>query len=424
MIEKFRTIWKIPDLRRSILFVLAMMVVFRLAAHIPVPGISAAGLQDFLASNAIFGLLNVFTGGGLENMSIVMLGLGPYITASIIFQLLVMVVPRLEELSKEGEYGQRKINQYTRWATIPLSLVQAYATITLLRQSSGNLLADLSLLQTILIMVTATAGSMFLLWIGELISERKVGNGVSLLIFAGIIASLPAQIRGIAVSYDASQLFNLVLFVAVALITIVGIVFITEGQRKLPVSYARRVRGNKVYGGVNTYLPLRVNQAGVIPIIFAISLLLIPPVVGQFLSGSSVAWLANLGSFVANAFANQTIYGAMYFFLVVAFTYFYTAVIFHPQQIAENLQKQGGFIPGIRPGGQTEEYIGKTSNRIMLAGALFLGVIAVLPTVVKALSGWELSVVGGTSILIVVSVVIESVKQINAQLVMRDYDEV
>lgn len=423
MWEKFRLLWKTPDVRKNILVILALLAFFRLMAHIPVPGVNAAALKSFFSNSALLGLLNTFTGGGLENLSVVMLGVGPYITASIIFQLLGMVVPSLEALMKEGEAGQRKINQYTKLATVPLALIQGYSTIAILRSSAAGVFDGLTTAKLIGILITVTAGSMLLLWIGELITERKLGNGVSLLIFAGIIASMPSQIGGIVATYDPSQLINVVLFIAIAVGTVFGIVFITEGQRNIPVSYARRIRGNRVFGGVNTYLPLRVNQAGVIPIIFALSFLLFPPVVAQFLVQNNVSWISNIGQTIVNVFQNQTFYGVMYFLLVVGFTYFYTAVIFHPTQLAENLQKQGGFIPGIRPGSQTAEYVGKISNRIMLAGALFLGIIAIIPLVVQQSFGWQLSVVGGTSILIVVSVVIETMKALEAQVAMRDYDE-
>jgi preprotein translocase subunit SecY len=400
-----------------------MLFIYRIAAHIPIPGIDASRLKDFFANNQIFGLVNVFSGGGLKNFSIVMLGVGPYITASIILQLLVMIVPKLEEIQKEGESGQKRINQYTRILTVPLAVIQAYSFMIILQRQGQGLLGDLSWYQWLSALVVATAGTMFLVWLGELITEKKVGNGVSLIIFAGIVASLPTTISNTAAVFDpSSQLINLITFALIGLITIVAIIVITEGQRNIPVTYARQMRGNTSAGGVNTYLPLRVNQAGVIPIIFAISVVLFPPLLARFFATSNIPWVANVANETIRLFSDQTIYAVLYFIMVFAFTYFYTAVIFKPDQIAENLQKQGGFIPGIRPGGQTSQYLSTVMNRIILAGALFLGLIAVLPVIIQQVSGIATLTVGGTSLLIVVAVIIETVKQIDSQLVMRDYE--
>ncbi|MCB9802515.1 preprotein translocase subunit SecY [Candidatus Nomurabacteria bacterium] len=423
MLKKIQQLWKAKDIRNSIFYVLALLVVFRIAAHIPIPGVDAGSLKEIFSGNDILGLLNLFSGGGLENFSVVMLGVGPYITASIIFQLLVMIVPRLEALQKEGEYGQQKINQYTRRLTVPLAIVQGYGFIHLLDQrTNGALMANMSGFQFFTAIVMVTAGTVFLMWLGELITEKKIGNGISLLIFAGIIASLPQSFANTLLAFDSSQVLNFVIFIIIALVTIIAIVVITEGQRNIPVSYARHMVGQRSMGGVNTHLPLRVNQAGVIPIIFAISMILIPPTLAQFFLRSDVSWLASFSQWTIDLFQNQTFYGIFYFIVVIAFTYFYTSIIFHPNQIAENLQKQGGFIPGIRPGRHTEEYLNKVMTRIILAGALFLGVVAVLPIVVAPLTGVRTMSLGGTSILIVVAVVIETVKQIDAQLVMRDYE--
>jgi len=421
MLEKLEKIWKTRDLRNSILFVLTMLVMFRIAAHVPIPGINAQGLREFFGQNQILGLLNIFSGGGLENFSIVMLGVGPYITASIIFQLLAMIIPSLEAMTKDP-VGQQKINQYTRILTIPLALLQGYSFINLLQKQAGDLIPALSGAQWLTAMVTITAGTVFLMWLGELISERKIGNGISLLIFAGIVSALPAKVQQILAVFDTSQLVNLLIFVAIALVTIALVVVITEAQRNIPVNYAKRIRGNKMYGGVSTHLPLRVNMAGVIPIIFAISLILFPPMIAQFFVNASTPWLQTVSHFIINLFQNQVFYGAIYFILVFAFTYFYTYIIFHPVQVAENLQKQGGFIPGIRPGRHTSDYLQQVVNRIMLAGALFLAVIAILPIIIQPLTGTQTLVVGGTSLLIVVAVVIETVKQIDSQLTMRDYE--
>ncbi len=422
MWEKLSQIWRIKEVRAKLLIVLGLLVVFRIAAHVPIPGVDVSQLKEFFGSNQLLGLLNVFSGGALENFSLVMLGVGPYITASIIFQLLQMIIPKLEEIAKDGERGHQRINQWTRLLTVPLAILQAYATITLLRQQGQGIIGTLSAFDLITAMVTITGGTMFLMWIGELISEQKVGNGISLIIFAGIVAQLPLSIQQFVATFDPTQLPTVLLFLAIGLITIAGVVFVTEAQRNIPVSYARRVRGNRVYGGVNTHLPMRVNQAGVIPIIFAVSLVLIPSLVAQFFVNSPNAALSGIAQWMVQHFQGGPIYGALYFLLVFVFTYFYTSVIFHPHQIAENLQKQGGFIPGIRPGSHTAQYLGYVSNRIILAGALFLGVIAVLPTIMQSATGTQTFVVGGTSLLIVVSVVIETVKQIESQLLVRDYE--
>ncbi|MFA5953936.1 MAG: preprotein translocase subunit SecY [Patescibacteria group bacterium] len=433
MIATLRQIWLARDLRRNLLVVIGMLVIFRVLAHIPLPGVDQENLRAFFSSNQFLGFINIFSGGGLENFSIVAMGVAPYITASIIFQLLAMVIPRLEELSKEGEYGRQKINQYTRWATVPLAALQAVALIGLIQQSASGglpiLPGDLDTLTYLGLVIAMSAGTMLLMWIGELISERHVGNGISLLIFAGIITSLPAAasntwslISSPTGGIDKSQIINLVVFAVIAVVTIYGVVYITEAQRNVPVSYAKRIRGNRMYGGVDTHLPLRVNQAGVIPIIFAISILLFPPLVAQFFANAGTAWIAHVASTVTRVFQNQTFYAVSYFVLVFIFTYFYTAVIFQPDQISENLQKQGGFIPGIRPGQPTAHYLNYVINRIIFAGALFLGAIAVLPLAMQRITGISSLAIGGTSLLIVVSVVIETIQQIQAQLVMRDYE--
>jgi len=419
--ERLAAIWKAKDLRNSILFVLAMLVIFRLAAHIPVPGVDPAALRNFFASNQIFGLMNIFSGGGMENFSIVMMGVGPYITASIIFQLLGMIIPKLEEMNKE-EMGRQKINMWTRWATVPLAAIQSYAMINLLRSSSSGILGNLAPFDIIAMIITMSAGTIFLMWIGELISEKKIGNGISLLIFAGIISSLPSSVQQFLVNYDQSMLFTLIGFVVIAVITVVGVVIINEGQRNIPVQYARQVRGQRAFGGTSTHLPLRVNMAGVIPIIFAISVILFPSMIAQFFVHAQSATLASLAQKTITLFQNQLVYGISYFILVIAFTYFYTEIVFHPNNIAENLQKQGGFIPGIRPGRHTTEYLSYTTRRIIFIGALFLGVIAILPLIMRYFTGVQSLAIGGTSLLIVVSVVIETVKQIESQLTMREYE--
>lgn len=421
MLNKLIQIWKAKDLRNSILFVLGMLVIFRLAAHVPIPGVNAVALRNFFQSNQILGLLNIFSGGGMENFSIVMMGVAPYITASIIFQLLGMIIPKLEEMQKE-EDGRQKINMWTRWLTVPLAAMQAYGMISLLRQSSQAILGDISTFDFASIIVTISAGTVFLMWIGELITEKKVGNGISLMIFAGIISSLPQTLLQITSTFDSSQIFTVLGFAAISLITIVGVILISEGQRNVPVQYAKQIRGNRMFGGTSTHLPLRVNMAGVIPIIFAISVVLFPSMISQFFINARTAWLASAAEWTIQLFQNQLFYGIVYFVLVFAFTYFYTEVVFHPTRIAENLQKQGGFIPGIRPGRHTSEYLAHTTHKIIFVGALFLGVIAILPLIMRYFTDNQSMAVGGTSLLIVVSVVIETMKQIESQLTMREYE--
>lgn len=423
MWEKIRKIWTIPDIRKRVLFVLALLIVFRLAAHIPVPGVNTEGLRQFLAGNQVLGLLNIFSGGTIQNFSIVMLGVAPYITASIIFQLLTLVLPRFEELSKEGESGQQKINMYTRIAAVPLALLQAFGTIKLLNQTQYNIMGDLTTFKYVSIMLTITAGSIFLMWLGELITEKNIGNGTSLIIFAGIVASLPTTVQTAILNYDASQLYVYIFFIAVAILTIIGVVYVSEGQRNIPVSYARQNQGTRSFGGMTNYLPLRLNMAGVVPIIFAISMVLFPPMVAQFFVAHG-GFIGRAANFIVTVFNNQIFYGIMYFVLVFGFTYFYTSVVFNPQKMAENLQRQGAFILGIRPGKQTEEYLQKTMTKLLFSGAFFLGIIAVLPVIARAFTGSQTLIIGGTGLLIVVSVAIETTKQIQSQLKMHEYDHV
>ena len=422
MLKAIRQIWKTPELRSSILFVFAMLVIFRIASIIPVPGVDPTNLRAFFAQNQVLGLVNLFSGGALSNFSVMALGVGPYITASIIFQLLAMIIPRLEEMQKEGESGQQRINQYTRLATVPLAFLQAYAMINLLKQSQQPIIGDLGTMEFAGVLLTMTAGTMLLMWIGELISERKIGNGVSILIFAGIIAGLPTAVQQAILTFDPSQVMTPVAYVIIGVLTVSGVVFITEGQRNIPVVFAKRMRGTKLFGGAETYLPLRANMAGVIPIIFAVSIILFPSMVAQLFIHAKTPWVADAAQKTIALLQDQLLYGIAFFVLVFVFTYFYTAVVFHPDRVAENLQKQGGYIPGIRPGRPTSEYLMKTVNRIIPAGAFFLATIAVLPIAVQQLTGSQSLVVGGTGLLIVVSVVIEIVNQINAQLTMREYE--
>jgi preprotein translocase subunit SecY len=421
MLEKIVRIFKVKELRGKIFFILALLVVFRLAANTPLPGVDTSQLKSFFEDNQLFGMMNMFSGGGLSNISIVLLGVGPYITASIISQLLTMIFPQLEKMQKEeGEAGRQKYNMWTRWGTVPLAGLQTFAMINLLK--SQQVLGEIAGYDMFVILIVATAGTIFLMWLGELMTEKGIGNGVSLIIFAGIVASLPSTITRIATTFDSTEFFSYLMFVIVGFVTIAGVVMVNEGQRNIPVSYAKRIRGNKTYGGTSTHLPLRVNQAGVIPIIFAISIMLFPGVLASFFANSDNQTVASAAQFVATLFQNQWFYGVSYFLMVVLFTYFYTAVIFDPNKISDNLQKQGGYIPGVRPGTATSEFLGKVINRITLSGSLFLGTIAVLPLVVQGMTGIGALTIGGTSILIAVSVVVEMVKQVESQLVMRDYE--
>lgn len=418
-----RRIWKSPEVRNSVLFVFALLVVFRVAAHVPVPGVNPEALSGLAGGNQLLGLLNLFSGGTLENFSVVALGVGPYITASIIFQLLAMIVPRMEEMQKE-EQGRARINRWTRFLTVPLSVLQGYSLILLFgQQASGSaVFVDDRLTTVALAVVAMTAGTVFLMWLGELISEKHVGNGTSIIIFAGIAAGLPSLLGQTISTFDRSQLLSVAGFAAVALLTVAVIVVMNEAVRKVPIQYARQLRGSRLAGAVASFLPLKLNLGGVIPIIFAISMVLFPTVLAQFFVNATTPAVRDAAAWVLKAFGDQRAYGAIFGALVFAFTYFYASVIFHPDQVAENLQKQGGFVPGIRPGEPTARYLGWVTNRLLLSGATFLTAVAVLPTVMQQVSGNVNLVVGGTSVLIVVSVVIDTVKQIEAQLTMREYE--
>lgn len=423
MFNKFLLLFTVPDLRKKILFVLGVFVLFRVGASIPIPGVDPVQLKVFLENNQFFGLLNIFSGGALNSLSIAMLGVGPYITGSIIMQLLTMIFPKLKEMyHEEGEIGRRKFNQYARYLTVPLALLQSYGLLVIF--VNQHIISHLTVLGYATNMVVATAGSMALMWLGELITEKNIGNGVSLIIFAGIVAAIPTHIRQAIATYDSSQIPSHVSFIVIALVVIAAVVFITEGQRNIPVSYARRIRGARVFGGVQTHLPLRVNQAGVIPIIFAISVLLFPGMVGNFFLSAENPIIHGVAQFLVSLFNNQTFYIISYFFLVFIFTFFYTFVTFDPQQISDNVQKQGGFILGIRPGRPTAEYLYHIVNRITLVGGIFLGLIAVLPLIVTQALQLNVFTIGGTSLLIAVSVILESKRQIEAQIVMREYENI
>ncbi len=419
-LRKTKLVFEDEGLRSRILFVLGALVVFRFLAAIPVPGIDAIQLEAFLSNNQFFGLLNIFSGGGFSNLSIVMLGVGPYITASIVMQLMTILVPRLKEMyQEEGDAGRQRFSQYSRYLSIPLAFLQAFAFLLLLQQN--GIVPALSAIGLATNVIVIAAGSIFLMWIGELISEFGVGNGVSLIIFAGIVSSVPSAVAQTLFAFDPSQLPAYLGFIAAGIAIMAGVVYITEAERPIPVTYARRVRGAKVLGGVSTYLPLRVNQAGVIPIIFALSFLLFPQMIATFLERVSISWIAAGAHAVVTGLANQWVYGGLYFFFVVMFTYFYTAITFEPHQIAKNLQKNGAFIPGVRPGNTTADYLGNIITRITLVGALFLGSLAVLPIILQGITGITAVTIGGTALLIAVSVVLDLVKKIDAQTSIREY---
>lgn len=419
--SKILQIFSIKDLRKKIFFVTIWLVVFRILAVIPIPDVDVSRLKNFLSDNQFFGFLNIFSGGGLSNLSIVMLGVGPYITATIIMQLLTMIFPKLKEMYyEEGAIGKAKFNKISKYLTIPLAFLQGYSFLNLLmaqnaipKLSTPNLLADALII---------TAGSMILTWIGDLISEHKIGNGISLIIFAGIVSAIPTKIQQLFVSFDVGTLTTYLAFAVVAILVIAGVVFVNEGDRKVPITYAKRVRGNKMFGGVSSYLPLKVNQAGVIPIIFAITILMFPQFVAQAASIFSKDISLKLVEIVNSVFNNQYLYALIYFVLVVVFTYFYTSVTFDPKEISKNLQRSGGFILGIRPGENTTSYLSGIISKITFWGAIFLGLIAILPNITKMVTGISILAIGGTSLLIVVSVALEVLRQIDSQLVMREYE--
>jgi len=419
--DTLRNSFKSPEIRKKILFTLVIFFVFRIFAHIPVAGVNIAALKNLFASNQFLGFLDLFSGGTLSNFSIMALGLNPYINASIILQLLTMVLPKLEELSKEGDSGRRKINQYTRILTIPLSVLQAIGVFALLK--SQSLITTLTPLDFIAFVLTLVAGSILLVWLGELITDHGVGNGISLLIFGGIVGRIPVSLGQTFSTTNAQASLGLISFIVLGLVVIAGIIIVNEATRQIPVHYAKRMRGDKLYGGQSTYLPLRLNQAGVIPIIFAVSLVLLPSLIANVFQTSQNPTLRGLAEFFNYWFSSTgAVYNILYFVLVVAFTFFYTAVVFNPKKIAEEIQKYGGFIPGVRPGKPTANYLTYILTRITLVGAGFLGLVAILPTITQLVTGVQTLLLGGTSILIVVSVVLETFKAIEANLVMRNYE--
>jgi len=410
-----------PEVRQKLLFTAGIFIVFRLFAHIPVAGVNVAQLKNLFSQNQFLGLLDIFSGGTLANFSIMALGLNPYINASIIIQLLSMVFPKLEEMQKEGDAGRKKINQYTRLLTVPLSVLQAIGMYALLR--SQSIITTLDPLQLVAFILTMTAGTMFLVWLGELITEKGVGNGISILIFAGIVGQLPVLFGQTVTTISSEDIMNMVIFAVMGLFVISAIIVVNEATRQITIFYAKRVRGNKMYGGQQTHLPLRLNQAGVIPIIFAVSLVLMPSLIANFFTATKNPALIDIGQNMVTWFNPDGLtYNLLYFALVIVFTFFYTTVVFNPKKISEEIQKQGGFIPGIRPGTPTAKYLSYILNRITLVGAIFLGLVAIFPVIAQSITGVKTILLGGTGVLIVVSVVLETFKAIEANLVMRNYE--
>lgn len=421
ILEFIGRMWSVKELRRKLLFTALIFAAYRFLAHIPVAGIDRAQLAVIFSQSQLLGLLDIFSGGTLANFSIMALGLGPYINASIIMQLLNMVIPKLEELSKEGESGRAVINQYTRLIAVPLAVLQSVGMYVLLK-SQGLVLIE-GPVQLVAMLVTMVTGTMVAMWLGELITEYGIGNGISMLIFVGIVAQLPVSFIQTATTTQGEQVANLLVFGAMSLGVIASIVTVSQAIRKVPINYAKRIRGSKLYGGQSTHLPLRVNQAGVIPIIFAVSLVLLPSFAGRFLVSINQPTIQAIGQFFNTSFTPESLwYNLTYFILVIGFTYFYTAVVFDPEKISDEIKKNGGFVPGIRPGKPTADHLSYILSRITLAGALFLGVVAILPSIAQGITNITTLALGGTGILIVVSVVLETSKQLQAMMVMRNYE--
>ena len=419
--NKLFQLFKVKELRNKVLIVAGLLVAYRVFAAVPIPGIDAARLQNYFNSNQFFGFLNFFSGGGLSNLSIVMLGVGPYITATIIMQLLTIIFPKFKQMYyEEGTQGQAKFNRYSRMLAVPLGLAQGYGFLTLLISQGVISRPDVFSMARDVIIVTC--GSIIALWLGELITEQKIGNGISLIIFAGIVSKLPSSIGAAFASYTPGLLAAYLALLFAGALLIAGVVYLNEGERKIPVAYARRVRGNKMYGGSQSYLPLKVNQAGMIPLIFAISVLLFPQFVAQIAVLFSPSFGLKVNNLATAFISNQYLYDIVYFFLVFIFTYFYTAITFNPEEVAKNLQRSGGFVPGIRPGENTEKFFGSVVNRITFWGAAFLGLIAILPSMVQKFTGVATLTVSGTAILIVVAVALETMRQVDSQLTVREYE--
>jgi len=427
MLQAVANAFKLPDLRKKILFTLLILVIYRFASHVPVPGVDLVALRELFRNNQLLGLLDMFSGGAMSNFSVMALGVYPFITAQIVLQLLQPIIPALEQLSKEGEAGRQKMNMYTHLLTIPLAALQAFAQGNLLAQSAGTTGAVLSnfgfragtWLPTLATIATLTAGTMFAIWLGHLIDEQGIGNGISIIILGGIVAGVPARV----VQLWISNPWSVLVFAIVTAITVMGIVVVHEGQRRIPVQYAKRVRGTRIYGGQSTHIPLQVNSAGMIPLIFAVSIIMLPGVIASYFVNSQVKFIANVASGITRVFStNSAVYWILYFLFVVGFTYFYADVIFQQQNLAETLQRQGGFVPGIRPGARTAEYLQGVLRRITFVGALFLGIVAIIPFLVRPLVGTSQMLITSTGLLIVVGVVLDTMKQLEAQLLMRHYE--
>ncbi len=419
--DKLKLLVRDPQLKRKTYFTLFIFLVFRIFAFLPMPAIDFIRLKALFSQNQFLSLLDIFSGGTLVNFSVMALGLNPYINASIIFQLLTVVVPRFEQLAREGEYGRFKINQYTRALTVPLTIIQAVGIYFLLKNQ--KIITTLNPVEFFSFIFTLVAGTFILVWFGELLTEYGLGNGISLLIFAGIVGRAPVFLGQFASTLTSENVLNTIIFFGLGALVIMGVVFINEAVRKIPVYYAKRVKGNKMYQGASNFLPLKLNQAGVIPIIFAVSFVLLPQLLGNFLGQVNNKAVASAALGLARLFDPKGgLYNSVYFFLVVGFTYFYTLVVFNPQKIADEIQKAGGFIPGIRPGSATSNYLSGVIYKITSVGALFLGIIAVLPAILSAITGITGLVIGGTGVLIVVSVILETFKAVEAQMVMKNYD--
>ncbi|MBN2462782.1 MAG: preprotein translocase subunit SecY [Dehalococcoidia bacterium] len=425
LIQALVDAFSLPDLRRRLLFTIGMLVIFRFIAHVPLPGVDSQALRELFERNQLLGMLDLFSGGAMRNFSIAAMGVYPYITASIVMQLLVPVIPQLRSLSQEGDSGRRRINQFTHWLTIPLAALQGYAQLTLMR--SQGAIATAEALPTIAIIVSMTAGTVFLVWLGELITERGIGNGVSIIIFGGIVAGLPEMMgRGMIAR---ENIVGLIAFLIVGLATVALIVIFTEGHRRIPVQYARTAfRGARMYRQTgSTHIPLRVNTAGMIPLIFAMSLMIFPATIASYFV-SPQGMDPNFADTIVRWFSPDTplpaglFYWVLYFVMVVAFAFFYTMVIFEQMDLGRTLQRQGGFIPGVRPGKPTIDYLNKVINRITWGGALFLAFVAVLPFLVREVTDVGVLTLSSTGILIVVGVALDTMKQIEAQLTMRRYE--
>ena len=427
MLQAVANAFRLPDLRKKVVFTCVILVIYRLAAHVPVPGVDVEALRQVFQQNQLLGLLDMFSGGAMSNFSVIAMGVYPFITAQIVLQLLTPIIPALDQLSKEGEAGRQKINMYMHLVTIPLAFLQGFTQVSLLAQPTGALgpvirnfgLRAETLLPTLATLITLTAGTMFAIWLGELIDENGIGNGLSIIIFGGIVTGIPQRLGQLWIANP----WGILVFLVITVVTVVGIVIIQEGQRRIPVHYAKRVRGNKIYGGQSTHIPLQVNSAGMIPLIFAVSIIMLPSVVASYFVSANVGVVSSIAQFIVRMFdSNGVIYWVLYFTLVVGFTYFYTDVIFQQQDLPETLRRQGGFVPGIRPGTRTAEYLQGVVRRITLAGALFLGVVAILPFIIRPIAGTGQMLITSTGLLIVVGVVLDTMKQLEAQLLMRHYE--